>query len=561
MGLSFQNIGTIYHEQTKYSLALEHYKKALIIFEKYRDKHKIAVTSSNIGAVYANIGENELANTYYIKSLEIKKELGDKVGQAYTFNNIGKSYAMQDKNEKAIEFHMKALNIQMSISDKSGESFSLMSIGNLNFKQGEITLALEYLKRSLKLSLEIGAKKEVQLSYRSISLIYDRINDYQNAYKYHKLYTGTKDSLFNETSSKQLTEMQTKYETEKKENEINLLTKEKEIQDLEINKNKTVQVALISVLVLVSLLGFLIHNRYRIKTKSNELLSEKNNELEQSREEIRAQNVELGQINQLLDNKNKNITNSINYAQRIQETIMPTKKNLERIFPESFIFFKAKDVVSGDFPFIAQVGDDIFVSAVDCTGHGVPEAMMSMIGYFLLNDIINGRNILQPDVILNELHKGVLATLNQKENLESRDGMDIAFCKINTKKMTVDYAGAHRPLLVSNNGDLKEIRGDRFPIGGTFYSSRGKDIKFTNHSISLNRGDTILLYSDGLPDQQGGSKEKSKSFGNRQIKKIVTENKNKKMADMHKIFQERFDVWCGKGNQLDDVLLIGIRMT
>ena len=236
-------------------------------------------------------------------------------------------------------------------------------------------------------------------------------------------------------------------------------------------------------------------------------------------------------------------------------------KNLESLFPESFIFFRAKEVVSGDFPFIAQVGDDVFVSAVDCTGHGVPGAMMSMIGYLLLNDIIKGSNIYQPNLVLNELHKEVLATLHQEENLESKDGMDIAFCKINTKEMKVEYAGAHRSLLILHNGEIEEIKGSRFPVGGTFYSRRGKEITFTNNSISLKKGDTIFMYSDGLPDQLGGSEERAKSFGNKQIREIITENENKEMNDLHQIFQNRFDMWCGKKKQLDDVLLIGIKIT
>ncbi|MBL4654338.1 MAG: SpoIIE family protein phosphatase [Bacteroidia bacterium] len=259
-----------------------------------------------------------------------------------------------------------------------------------------------------------------------------------------------------------------------------------------------------------------------------------------------------------LKNKNKSILESINYAQRIQETIMPTTQHLQKYFPDSFIYYKAKDVVSGDFPWTLQNDNNFYVAAVDCTGHGVPGAMMSMIGYFLLNDIVGGRHIHEPGEILNKLHEGIKNTLNQEENLESKDGMDIALCTINRESREVQFAGAHRPLLWLHNGEIQQIKGNRFPVGGLQYSSRGKEINFTTNKLTLDIGDSIFFFSDGLIDQIGGPK--NRNFKSTQIVKIIDENKDLEMNEISKIIDDRFNEWMGPNKQTDDVIMIGIRM-
>jgi len=237
---------------------------------------------------------------------------------------------------------------------------------------------------------------------------------------------------------------------------------------------------------------------------------------------------------------------------------MPTQKHLQEVFPESFIFYKSKDVVSGDFPWVMRNEKYFFAAAVDCTGHGVPGAMMSMIGYFLLNDIVGGRKIQDPALILEQLHEGIKQTLKQEENLESQDGMDIALCAINKEKREVHYAGAHRSLLLLHNSEIEEIRGDRFPVGGIQYSSRGKEIKFKSHKLKLDKGDSIYFYSDGLIDQVGGAK--GRRFQNNQVKEIITENKSIPMNELKNVFNDRFNKWMGREKQLDDVIMMGIKV-
>ncbi|MBL4655916.1 MAG: SpoIIE family protein phosphatase [Bacteroidia bacterium] len=259
---------------------------------------------------------------------------------------------------------------------------------------------------------------------------------------------------------------------------------------------------------------------------------------------------------EILD-KNKKITDSINYAHRIQDAILPNIQQLLDIYPDSFIFYKPKDVVSGDFPWLKCKDNIVYVSVVDCTGHGVPGALMSMIGHFQLDSIINNNGVNAPSDILKKLHQGVNESLNQDENPELSDGMDMAFLKIDINKREFEYAGAHRPLLFMHKGEMQSIKGDRLPIGGIQYSSRGKEIKFTDHKIKFEKGDAIFIFTDGLPDQTGGPK--SRRFMQKRIEELILNMHDKPMNEISIAFDKELTQWKGINKQLDDVLMIGIR--
>jgi PAS domain S-box-containing protein len=259
-------------------------------------------------------------------------------------------------------------------------------------------------------------------------------------------------------------------------------------------------------------------------------------------------------IEQEIQEKNQKITESINYAERIQRAILTNEQSIYKAFPDSFILFKPRDLVSGDFPWTFQKGDDIYVAVVDCTGHGVPGALMSLIGHFILNECVNSDTIDSPGTLLDKLHKGINRTLKQEENEESRDGMDVAICKINMKTNELQYAGAHRPLIHIRNGQLTEIKGDKYPIGGVQYKNRNP---FTNHTLNIEFGDSIYFYSDGFPDQIGGPAKKK--FMSEKIKNILLDNDQKDIKEIYNTLGSSFDEWKGGNKQIDDVLMIGIR--
>jgi PAS domain S-box-containing protein len=252
--------------------------------------------------------------------------------------------------------------------------------------------------------------------------------------------------------------------------------------------------------------------------------------------------------------KNKKITESINYAKRIQTAILPNTRLINRALPDSFILYKPRDVVSGDFPWFVQIKDDIFIAAVDCTGHGVPGALLSLIGYFLLNDIVRSRKITEPGKILDLLDEGVTTTLRQDEDSTTKDGMDIALCKINLVAGEVEYAGAHRPLYIMKNGLMEEIKGNKFPIGGGIFKNQ---TNFTNTKIQLSKGDSIYFSSDGFPDQFGGPE--GRKFGPKKTREIVERVHKQPMKEAIQVFDQEWEGWRGDHKQTDDVLLIGIK--
>ncbi|MEP6735120.1 MAG: PAS domain S-box protein [Chryseolinea sp.] len=255
-----------------------------------------------------------------------------------------------------------------------------------------------------------------------------------------------------------------------------------------------------------------------------------------------------------VQNKNKKITESINYAKRIQNAILPNSRVISKALPDSFILYKPRDVVSGDFPWFVQIKDEIFIAAVDCTGHGVPGALLSLIGYFLLNDIVRSRKITEPGKILDLLDEGVTTTLRQDEDSTTKDGMDIGLCKINIETREVEYAGAHRPLYIMKNGVMDEVKGNKFPIGGGIFKNQ---TNFTNTKIKLEKGDSIYFSSDGFPDQFGG--QEGRKFGPKKVREIIEKVHTLPMVEAMTTFDEQWEGWRGETKQTDDVLLIGIK--
>jgi PAS domain S-box-containing protein len=265
---------------------------------------------------------------------------------------------------------------------------------------------------------------------------------------------------------------------------------------------------------------------------------------------------EAKRIEMEIQDKNRKITESINYAQRIQTSILPSNRMIRQYLPKSFIFYHPRDVVSGDFPWFFVKEDYIYIAAVDCTGHGVPGALLSFIGYFTLNNVVDHDSSYSAGKILDLLHFGVRKTLKQdRPDADARDGMDIALCKIQLKKLQLQYAGAHRPLFMLRKGELLEFKGNRKAIGGIPHPKKTEE-DFTNYDIDLQTGDKIFFFSDGLPDQVGG--EEKKKYGPMRIRDLILGNQAFSMPQFAELFAKDFDEYKGNHKQVDDLLLIGI---
>lgn len=265
---------------------------------------------------------------------------------------------------------------------------------------------------------------------------------------------------------------------------------------------------------------------------------------------------ELQKTKTIAEKQHKKIMDSINYAQRIQHAIIPSEETLNDLLGNYFMIYKPKDVVSGDFPWVYEKGDFVYIAVVDCTGHGVPGAMMSLIGALILHEVVNDNEEYEtPAQVLNELHAGVVATLKQdSEGNKAADGMDVAICRINRSTNEVLFSGAHRPLYHLHNGELLEYKGDKFPIGGMQYKGNNH---FIDHKVEILKDDSIYFFSDGFPDQFGGPN--CLKYGPRRIRELIVNHKNKSMKEMEEVFNENFDSWKSDNQQIDDVLMIGVK--
>ena len=273
------------------------------------------------------------------------------------------------------------------------------------------------------------------------------------------------------------------------------------------------------------------------------------------------QKAELEHSYKLIAHKNKSIADSINYAKRIQDAMIPSKGDIASVFEQSYVFFRGKDVVSGDFPFMLTTETDgvVYIASVDCTGHGVPGALISIIGNSLLNDAIKNQRYEEPGDILKALHYGVVDALNQEqEGALTNDGMDIALLKVNKNKKLVQFAGAHRPLIHISGEEVNEIKGNRLSIGGTHYTSRGKKMDFSTIEINYTSGDSFHFFSDGFPDQFSDTTQKK--FGGKNIREFYTKHCQLSLDKMGEELEATFDDWKGSHHQMDDVLVIGIKL-
>ena len=271
--------------------------------------------------------------------------------------------------------------------------------------------------------------------------------------------------------------------------------------------------------------------------------------------EISKQKEEIELQKDALADKNKEIMDSIHYAKRIQNAILPPPKYVNDVMPNSFILYKPKDIVSGDFYWVNKKENTLMFAAVDCTGHGVPGAFMSIVGNNQLNYTVNVKNSRTSNDILNGLNKGVTQSLRQTMGGTSvKDGMDIALCCIDTNTQKVQFSGANNPIYLIRNGELIETKGDKHPIGAFL----GEDLKaFTPHEFTMEKRDTIYVFSDGYPDQFGGPK--GKKFKYKQFKELLLRINDKSMKEQKEILNTEIENWRGDVEQIDDILIIGYR--
>lgn len=321
---------------------------------------------------------------------------------------------------------------------------------------------------------------------------------------------------------------------------------------------RTIWAYIIYLIIFVVVAYYLVRLNTKRLQKENEkleqIVKERTKEIRNQKEEIQLIANNLQTANEQISSKNEQITKSIQYAKRIQTAAMPTDKQIKEILSEYFIFFKPRDIVSGDYYWIRKIKNQIIILVADCTGHGIPGAFMSMLGIALYNEIVRRPEITSIAQSLDALRFDLKKTLGQSnEDTDAKDGIDLAVVAIDTDKRTMQYAGAYNPLILIQDNELKSYKADRMPVG-VFLVEK----PFTNHVIKIKPGDQIYMFSDGYADQFGG--EAKRKYTRKRLKKLIFDNKDKSMQEQYKAIKEAHEDWSKNQDQLDDILLMGVKI-
>ncbi|MBK7129605.1 MAG: tetratricopeptide repeat protein [Crocinitomicaceae bacterium] len=592
------SIGNVYDIQSDYQKALEAYLKAEEQYQVNNYKHGIGLAQMGIGNIYTTTGQHDEAKIYFRRSYQNLLELSE-IYASWSMNNLATAMTELGEYDSAIFFFEKSLEIKLKNNDVYGASYTYTDLGALYFKLNEFDLALSYYLKALetKETLEGISKETLSKSYLDMGTIYYKKKNYLSAifyaeqslnyaidcssvlYQSHAfelladLYQVTgdykkgcemlstlielKDSVQKSLYNQNLSELRTKYDLEQKQKEIELLNTSNRLSQLEAEqaraKTRVMMFYLIGsvvVILVVTILGISLFRTVRAKNLANTLLKKTNTEVQLQKE--------------IVEEKNKEIMDSINYAKRIQNAILPSTRIIAENLPQSFILYKPKDIVAGDFYWLEKREDLIFFAAADCTGHGVPGAMVSVICNNGLNRSVREHKITDPGKILDKTREIIICEFEKSDD-EVKDGMDISLVVLQKNPIAQDdikdqryllkWAGANNPLWIfrKEKEEIEEIKADKQPIG-----KFSAGTPFTTHTLEVCTGDTLYIFTDGFQDQFGG--EKGKKYKSANFKNLLLSIANQPMDIQKQLLAENLESWRGTLEQVDDVCVVGVRV-
>ncbi|MES2763590.1 MAG: SpoIIE family protein phosphatase [Bacteroidota bacterium] len=575
----FNTQGAIYDDMAERAKALNFYLEGLKYAKKYNQIQEMGIIHNSMGNLYSKRDEFQKALSHYIKSVEIASQF--KKDMYLVYGNIASIYVHDKKLDSAVYY----LNICMAYHLKTNNELRLMNnymlMSEILYEQKDAknslisakksielgeklndryTLAHAYLQLGLAYALNDNMREGVDALNKSIiiatetgdiptlektseflSEFYEQLGDYKNSLIHFKKFGIYKDSSLNKESIRQVKNAEAKFENEKKQKEIELLGEKQKLNETENQKKKIyLYAAVFGILILGYVLVILYRNNV-LKQKTNKNLEAFNKEVNHQKEQV--------------DVKNKEITDSINYAKRIQQSILTSDHYFQKHTADFFILFKPKDIVSGDFYWALDHEDRFIVMTADCTGHGVPGAMMSMMGINFLNEIVNEKKISGPSAILNQLRNDIIKALNPEgSTVETKDGMDCCLCSFDFKNMKLTYANANNNFYIIRNGQLIVTHSNKMPVG----AGHGVSKQFEEHVVDILKNDLVITLTDGYADQFGG--QKGKKYKYKQLEEVLLANADKSLSEIKKVLDERIEIWKGDLEQVDDICIVGIKV-
>ncbi len=529
--VAYNTTGNVYENIGKYNEAITYCKNGLKTARQQNYAEGIGDCSNTLGVVYMRIGDYKKAQKSFQEALDVRLENNFLAAAASSYNLLGRVNTLQKNFEDALQnYHKslvirqkekhygalpwsqlglgtlylemgrpddaksyleKALNQSTENKDERCQMHCLLGMGRLAMLKNESKNAANYLNKALVIAESIEAKAVLADVYSVLSEVSTQKHDFQNALQYFRKYHNLKEEILNTETHNQLKNQEIAFAVERSQKEAEI---------------------------------------YQLK------------------------HVELKKAYDKLEEKNKEITDSINYASSIQSALLPDIESLLNYFSDAFILFKPRDIVSGDFYWIQPLGNKILITAADCTGHGVPGAFMSVLGISLLDDIVNKNGIIQPAEILFELRSKIIHALNQHKEKDKKDGMDMALCLFDFDEQKGYYAGAYNALYIIRNKELEQIKADRMPIG--LHLKDGEP--FTQHTFDLQPGDQFYMFSDGYADQFGG--EKGRKLMSKTFKEILLQNAHLSANEQQEALNTYFEKWRGTMEQIDDVIVTGLKI-
>ncbi len=595
-GFALNNIGLVHNGLGNHDEALDYHLQALKKREEAKSEEGIANSYTNIGNSYIQLGYHEKGQKFLAQGLVIDTKLGKRLSVATSLDRMGLAFLQNKKNQEALEKFEDALKIRKEMGQIVGVGVSYNHLGMAYMHHKDFPNAIAYLKRADSIFTQAQAQDKLTQTYLLLAKVYFEVGDAQKSEKYAEnafkfalkrrtkseiiesaqllaqLYAkqgahakafemqnqaiAYKDSLYIEEKNKRNVRMQALFEFKQQEKEL----KELKNDNFAIIRLQYISSGIFTLFIVV--LGVFVYylaiSRKRNQA-TNKAITKQAREIETQKEAIETQNLALQTAHKSLKETNQELLDSINYAHRIQKAVLPTHAEIATALPHHFILYKPRNVVSGDFYWISDKQHHTVVAIMDCTGHGIPGAFMSLIGNHILHEVVNLREIIEPATILTELKKRVNIVLKQ-QSTQGRDGMDIGVCTIDHAPIRqgierkLYFASAHLSLLYFQENQMYEAEGSKIYIGG--YDPDDTERHFETEVINLDKTTACYLFSDGYQDQF--AENSKKKFSKKRLKALITEVHTLSVESQHEILNKNIDDWKGQTEQTDDIMVFGV---